>query len=686
MGSEQPQRTNVLDYIRTVGTQFVIPVYQRNYTWNEKKEVKQLLDDYSSLIYEDKKHFLGIIMYLSNVRGFNFRENIIIDGQQRLTTIFLMLNAIRELAFLDEKKDIVVNIDEIINNKGVDDALKMKLKPLVSDDDVYRLIASANYDFLNSKDSKQKYSRSRVYINYQYIKDYFKKLFEKHGYTEVLNALIKLNVVVIPIGDDDNAQQVFESINAAGVPLKATDLIRNFILMDLNSDIQDYIHLHYWDPIEKLFLGSNKFEDFFRAYLSVKNYNLCNKKDIYSDFKKKWINDDRDTESKLQEIYNYADHFTHLYLNETNSKMPLEIKENRMLNLLTPAPLLLEMLELKREEFITESDVLNVINTVNIYFIRRDLASCENNVISRLFPSLLKRIMEYCDGDYSNIVEVVKMFLINYNMNNKAYMPDDITIKNNLKNINAYSKPNLEMILHKVENIDNTVKIEYNTLSKEHIMPQKPTEYWSIASGNIPDEEYSRYVNMIGNLTLVSKIDNSSMGNKDFETKKEHLRQSKHIKMNEAVIECDDWTIQRIEERTDKLINLINTAFPYSKSALTMENELEIYLCKGGADASGIFNKEGKVTININSECKVKRGSKYVCTDLFTSLYSDGIIEEINNKFIFVKEYTFSSLNEASSVVVPEYDNPEMHWVDSSGITIKEVLNSFNIKKSESKK
>lgn len=254
MGSEQPQRTNVLDYIRTVGTQFVIPVYQRNYTWNEKKEVKQLLDDYSSLIYEDKKHFLGIIMYLSNVRGFNFRENIIIDGQQRLTTIFLMLNAIRELAFLDEKKDIVVNIDEIINNKGVDDALKMKLKPLVSDDDVYRLIASANYDFLNSKDSKQKYSRSRVYINYQYIKDYFKKLFEKHGYTEVLNALIKLNVVVIPIGDDDNAQQVFESINAAGVPLTATDLIRNFILMDLNSDIQDYIHLHYWDPIEKLFL------------------------------------------------------------------------------------------------------------------------------------------------------------------------------------------------------------------------------------------------------------------------------------------------------------------------------------------------------------------------------------------------------------------------------------------------
>lgn len=185
--TEQPKRTNILNYISTIGIQFVIPVYQRNYTWDEKKEVKKLLDDFKSLINTNKNHFIGIIMYLSKVKGFDFKEHIIIDGQQRLTTFFLMLHAVRALAEEDGKENIIKQIDAKITNDGVDEKFKMKLKPLVSDDDVYSVIAAGKYKKLQSEQYKSIYGQSRVYRNFYYIKKYFRTLLDQYGYDSVLS-------------------------------------------------------------------------------------------------------------------------------------------------------------------------------------------------------------------------------------------------------------------------------------------------------------------------------------------------------------------------------------------------------------------------------------------------------------------------------------------------------------------
>lgn len=673
--TEQPKRTNILNYISTIGIQFVIPVYQRNYTWDEKKEVKKLLDDFKSLINTNKNHFIGIIMYLSKVKGFDFKEHIIIDGQQRLTTFFLMLHAVRALAEEDDKENIIKQIDAKITNDGVDEKFKMKLKPLVSDDDVYSVIAAGKYKKLQSEQYKSIYGQSRVYRNFYYIKKYFRTLLDQYGYDSVLSTFIKLNLVVIPIEDSDNAQQVFESINASGVPLTATDLIRNFILMDLDSDTQDIIHEHYWKPIEMIFDNTTKMEEFFRHYLATKKFSLCNKKDIYREFKDYWYDKTNSIEEKLTDIYNYADNFGKLYL--YNHITNEEILEFRELNIFTPTSFLIEVLELERNNNIDEKTTIEIINLITVYFIRRDLAGADSNTISRLFPTLLKRVLKYCDGEYNDILEVTKMFLINYNINNKSNMPDDLSIKNYMKNVNAYAKPNIEMILNKIENYNNKIPYDKNALSKEHIMPQTPNKYWKDVTNNISEEEYSYYVNLLGNLTIVSSKDNSSMGNKDFETKKEYLSKTKHIKMNEYILNQKVWNIESIENRTNELINMINIVYPYTKSKLKLSKRMDIYFSKSGIDAWGYINEDFSVKIEAGSKIKIKRGSENVLDDLFSNLYASNIIDENENQFCFIKDYTFKNIQEATSIIYPQIEEPEKVWKDAFGVTIKEGIFKF---------
>lgn len=674
--NEQPKRTNVLNYISTVGIQFVIPVYQRNYTWDEKKEVKKLLDDFKGLINVNKNHFIGIIMYLSKVKGFDFKEHIIIDGQQRLTTLFLMLHAVRALAEEDDKENIIKQIDAKITNNGVDEKFKMKLKPLVSDDNVYSVIAEGKYKKLQSEQNKSIYGKSKVYKNFYYIKKYFRELLDEYGYDSVLSTFIKLNLVVIPIEDSDNAQQVFESINASGVPLTATDLIRNFILMDLDSDTQDKIHEYYWKPIELIFDDTKKMEEFFRHYLAAKRFSLCNKKDIYNEFKDYWYEKAAySIEDKLSDIYNYADNFGKLYLyDHIKDNAILEFRE---LNILTPASFLIGILELVRNNKIEKKVSNDIIELITVYFIRRDLAGADSNTISRLFPTLLKRVLKYCNEEYDDILEVTKMFLINYNMNTKSNMPDDLSVKNYMKNVNAYAKPNIEMILNKIENYNNKIPYDKNALSKEHIMPQTPTKYWKEVTNNISEEEYSYYANLLGNLTIVSSRDNSSMGNKDFETKKDYLSKTKHIKMNEDILNKKEWNIKLIESRTIELIDMINIVYPYTKSKMKLGKRMDIYLSKSGVEAWGYINEDFTVEIAAGSKIKIKRGSENVLDDLFSSLYASNVIDENENQFYFAKDYTFKDIQEATSIIYPQIEEPEKIWKDAFDVTIKEGILSL---------
>lgn len=168
-------------------------------------------------------------------------------------------------------------------------------------------------------------------------------------------------------------------------------------------------------------------------------------------------------------------------------------------------------------------------------------------------------------------------------------MPDDLSIKNYMKNVNAYAKPNIEMILNIIVNHNNKIPYNKNAFSKEHIMPQTPSKYWKEVTNNISKEEYSYYANLLGNLTIVSSKDNSSMGNKDFETKKDYLLKTKHIKINESILNKKEWKIESIKHRTNELIDMINIVYPYTKSKMKLGKRMDIYLSKSNIEAWGLY-------------------------------------------------------------------------------------------------
>lgn len=279
-----PRRTGLLELLReSTGCQFVIPVYQRNYTWTAEKEVKQYLNDLESVLNNEyKNHFLGILIYLEKSIDFSSREFSIIDGQQRLTTSFLIIYAIKQLLMENGDIEKVNQLNgQYLTNPYHNDKIKYKLKPLVSDDDVYRCIVENRMSDIIDVNSN-------VLKNYNYIRNYLNNLIIK-GFdaNAILMALDKLYVVCVPISEEDNAQKIFESINATGVKLTSADLIRNYLLMDLRSDLQEKYYSLYWKKLEEnISADSKQLENFFRIYLAIKTFVLVPKNNVYREFVK----------------------------------------------------------------------------------------------------------------------------------------------------------------------------------------------------------------------------------------------------------------------------------------------------------------------------------------------------------------------------------------------------------------
>ena len=232
----EPKRTGLLKLLgSSLGCQFVIPVYQRNYTWAADREVKQYFDDLENVLHGNyKNHFLGIIIYLEKSIDFSLRELSIIDGQQRLTTTFLIIYAIKQILINDNDIEKVQQLEgQYLTNPYHNDKIKYKLKPLVSDDNVYRCIVENRMDDITD-------THSNVLKNYEYISNRLNELLiQGYDANAILMALNKLYVVCVPISEEDNAQKIFESINATGVKLTSADLIRNYLLNGTNITVED---------------------------------------------------------------------------------------------------------------------------------------------------------------------------------------------------------------------------------------------------------------------------------------------------------------------------------------------------------------------------------------------------------------------------------------------------------------
>ena len=674
----QPVRTNVSDFIKSMmGSQFVIPVYQRNYTWNPDSETKRFLDDIEDLLgAKISSHFLGILIYMESELSAMYKEIQIVDGQQRLTTSFIFLLALKAIAKEDRDSNASGMIDDYyLYNRHTVEQIKLRLKPMVSDDDVY-----AKLVYGNGKDLSRREKEGNVYRNYEYIYKRIREFSKKYSLLEILNTLSRMDILAFPLSDHDNAQQIFESINSTGAPLTSADLIRNYILMNDTSDIQERNYRLYWKPLEGYCPDSRKLEEFFRYYIAAKTYNLLSKKDVYQGFKEYWNTSKDSKEIRMRDINRYCRYYYEIYTGPAeNTALEGVLKEFRRNESRMPAPFLLEMFRMFDDEEISEKDLCAVVRLIDSYLMRRALVGNDSGGLSRYFPQLLRSVMNsHKKNARRNIMDILKVNLIRYNRGKAYAMPSDALLRSRLREVNAYSLMCIRPVLERIEHDGATAEVDTSALNIEHIMPQHPNNYWKKAAQAKNDDEYSYYANLIGNLTLCAEYDNTRMGNQDFAFKKKVLSKTLHIRMNTEILKLNEWTPKEILERCDRLAEQIIRLYPYEDAAVTAEDEKDddmIVLTAPTVNARAVYHSSDNIEVLSGTTMKAYGPQEMKSMkSLFTSLMSSGVLSEAEDGRIqFDRNYQFRDLNTAAQFLMHRGGDNTAAWTRENGeaLTVK---------------
>lgn len=636
--SNSPSWSDVVELFQTYGTKFVIPVYQRNYVWEVKKQVKTLLDDYYALLNNNNTHFLGIVIdYLVSGSSRNHKYYVI-DGQQRLTTLFLLVCALRQRAIDESNDEIKLQLEICMN--VYPGKKEYKLEPLMSDGDVFRKILDGNYKSLSDIDKN-----TNVALAYAYIYNFISNTVKNISIDMLYDALSRLYIVEIPLDKEDNAQQIFESINAKGCPLLSTDLIRNYILMCTDDDKKDEIFVNNWRPFEDRFTSSNELEKFFRFFVMNQTREFVNKRDVYDSFRT-WFDEQRKVQS-IEDIIEYVNKYASCYdfiykkdlAHIKSEKIWKVIKDFRNIESEMPAPLMLELTKLYYDLDITDNQFIETINIINSFILRRAIVGMDTSGISRFFTTVIRTILILCNDTYSNIVDVMRFCIVDANNGKASRIPDDNELRTKLESMNAYDNAlAVHCFFDKYENEKVTNPVQTMNYQIEHIMPQDGKKW--LAEVGLTQEEYDRQINRLGNLTLTTKHDNPTMSNNLFEYKRVILKNTAHFRLNVDVYNESIWNKDSIDARNIALIKNLIRLYPYEESIdkVVYEEQLTRTRTLPKMDKLiewGIINKGDEICLG-----RYKNSSKAILLDDENVSY-DGEILKINQWI--TKIYGFKS-------------------------------------------
>ena len=691
------------------GPQYVVPVYQRNYTW-DTKNVMQLLSDIHSLlekVIKDKDknayHFIGSIVNLRRGEGMFF-EREIIDGQQRLTTIFLMLYVLRDMARKQGNTEVENSLRNYLENltaTGQNERYHNKLKPNLTDDGVLQKI-------IDQRTALLKNSKSSIWMNYRTIKlelSYW--ISDGYSLTDIIEAIDHIIIVFVSISDVKSAQQTFESINSTGEPLKASDLVRNYVLMNFTDDEQTRFYKKYWLELEKNIIPdqesctrkqiSKKTEEFLRFYLSIKKHKMIPIASVYEEFKNYWESaEDKQNEELIEELCLFSDYYYNLYwknINDFPDYMKKSLTVFRQIASTMCVPFLLGLWDLFYNQKIDEFTLDKGIRLINIYILRRAMADKDTSSITNMFPTIFNRCVEKCEKiGYDNFIEVVKYYLCDANVNNAMAMPTDDVISRAMLTNNSYvlavtkiffsvleSEQNWDGIENaKEDNEPNPISVDIKPLTIEHIMPQESTSYWLDRIGDFSPTMYPQIVNMIGNLTLADRRTNSKMNNRDFEYKKQAIADVGRLNINRDIIASPDWTIEEIKKRTQWMIQMFNIKFPYFTSSLNFDGvqQYEIFISNGDTLASATLFSTGKVVLHkgarIKNTVRVTLRSESVRDEYISRGFV--VYDEATKTYITQKDLDFMSLSTVTNFVYGGCNDGWLLWKDESGKIINDTL------------
>ncbi|MBR5213920.1 MAG: DUF262 domain-containing protein [Akkermansia sp.] len=552
------QECKFVKYMEGSDKRFVIPVYQRNYDW-KIENCKQLYDDLVKIITEKRRsHFFGSIVskYNQDSNG----EYLIIDGQQRLTTVSLLFLAMYNLldkgvlvADADNLKQRIY--DEYLVDKYQPKEKRLKLKPVKHD--------RMAFDKLFA-DSSEHIRDSHLTVNYNYFYDRIKD--QEISIDDLFRAIQKLDVINIGLNSEDNAQLIFESLNSTGLELSEGDKIRNFILMGQPAQEQEDYYEKYWNKIE--LYTRYEVSAFIRDYLSVKQQSIPPQKKVYSIFKEFVRAKNYETEQLLAEMLQYAKRYGILLGDETACRT-LNACIKRLIRLETTVtrPFFLEVLRLYDESKLTIEDVTQVFLIAENYVLRRNICDLPTNSLNKIFLMLHSEIVRY-ESNEENYAEKCKFALLA--KKDKARFPDDREFATAFVSkpvYNMYPK-NKVYIFERLENSGSAEDkdiyrhCDAGDYSIDHIMPQILTPTWKRELGENHEAIHAEWLHRIGNLTLTAY--NSKYGNSSFMDKRtmKNGYDESGIRLNVWISKKDRWTLSEIEERSQLLAQKALSIWP----------------------------------------------------------------------------------------------------------------------------
>ena len=537
--------------------QFLIPVYQRFYSW-DIDQCKRLWNDIVEMQRKGKTgHFVGSIVNIAEqAMPTGVQKYMIIDGQQRMTTLTLLLLALRDYAIKNPS-------DTTINARRIDNML-LKNEYESGDERYKLLLTETDRDILISLVEKKPISesiRSRLIENYNFFAN---KLADKELQpAEVYESIGKLQIVNITLDRTvDDAQAIFESLNSTGKELSESDLIRNYVLMGLEPSEQTYVYEHLWRPMEQLFIYETQgtvMDAFFRHYLTMKLSRIPKQGRVYEEFKLYHLNCEFGTIRELcQDLLEYAKYYTNIVFKRNSDTDLKKLYEDIIdLRMEVSYPFLLKIHHDYREGLITSDELKEILRLCISYVLRRAICEIPTNSMNKTFATLKNYIRP---DDYLNSVKAFFVMQDTY-----KEFPDNDKFEGAFENRDIYNMRARNYILSRLENFDNKAPIIIENYTIEHIMPQNKnlSLEWQADLGAEWQDVQKKYLHTIGNLTLTAY--NSEMSDRPFLEKMDMAGGFKEsaLRLNKYVILQNKWNQKHIQERAKELAKKAESIWPY---------------------------------------------------------------------------------------------------------------------------
>jgi uncharacterized protein with ParB-like and HNH nuclease domain/predicted transport protein len=641
---------NFLKFLKK-SDQLEVPIYQRTYSWT-RPECLQLWSDIVRSSQENASgHFIGSIVYIdTGVRPKSTIDAIeIIDGQQRLTTLSLLLLALARALDADGEASAVtarkVVKDYLLEEEDEDPGVEARYKLLLTkgDRDTFmRLIDGREVD---------PSAAPRLLDTYNLFADQLRRT--TLPLDSVVAGVEKLLIVDIALErDHDNPQLIFESLNSTGLDLSQADLIRNYVLMGLPHKQQAEIYTNSWHPLEQSFPAEHQdlFDRFMRDYLTMKTGQIPKIDRVYESFKALAQASELSAADLVADVYHHSKHWVQLAFDRADDPALREaIADLNQLKVDVAHPFLMDVLEDHAQGKITAAELLEVVRLVESYVFRRAIAGIPTNVLSKTFAGLVREVDE---ANYMQSLKAVLLVKESY-----ARLPGDAEFRREFVVKDVYNFRSRNYLLRKLENYSRKELVDVDSYTIEHVMPQNPdlSAEWQLDLGPEWKAVQERWLHTIGNLTLTGY--NPELSDRPFSEKltiKGGFRESP-LRLNQYLAKLDHWNEDEIQKRAELLADLALKIWPapqVSEESLAQYRKTRakvgaVYTLDDHAALKGqirpLFDELRRRVLNLDAGVHEDVRKQYIAYKLATNfvevvplagelkLYLDVTIDEVND-------------------------------------------------------